>query len=218
MKTPQLILAALLLATPLLYAQETPAKTETKPTPEPFRITINLKTTEKGKITGQKSYMLTAITEQRSDNPQIRDTNDVPLPTGGNPPGSVCYRGTVSDDCEFKYSRSGTNVDISNFRTVANLVFLSLRIWAADAADSPIVYQTRPTKAQDFTPSKLDDLVGNGVVTKPSSLPLPIYHERSFVINPTLPIGKLVTVYSAADAVNDTRIEVQVMVQPLDAK
>jgi hypothetical protein len=60
--------------------------------------------------------------------------------------------------------------------------------------------------------------VGNGIVTKPSSLPLPLYHDRSFVINPTLPIGKLVTVYSAADAVNDTRIEVQVMVQPLDAK
>jgi hypothetical protein len=171
MKTPQLILAALLLATPLLYAQETPAKTETKPTPEPFRVTINLKTTEKGKVTGQKSYMLTATTDKSVLNSQLRDTNRDPY--------------TTSDTGgQFTYSDTGTNVDISNFKTVTNLVCLNLRISTTGAVDS-------------------------GLMAK---------RTRQFTIAPTLPIGKLVTVYSAVDAVNDIKMEVQVMVQPLDAK
>jgi hypothetical protein len=180
MKTPQLILAALLLATPLLYAQETPAKTETKPTPEPFRVTINLKTTEKGKVTGQKSYMLTATTDKIVLNSQLRDTNRDPY--------------TTSDTGgQFTYSDTGTNVDISNFKTVTNLVCLNLRISTTGAVDS-------------------------GLMAKPSLPMVPIYRTRQFTIAPTLPIGKLVTVYSAVDAVNDIKMEVQVMVQPLDAK
>jgi hypothetical protein len=33
-----------------------------------------------------------------------------------------------------------------------------------------------------------------------------------------LPIGKLTTVYSSVDAVNGIKLEVQVLVQPLNAK
>jgi hypothetical protein len=46
----------------------------------------------------------------------------------------------------------------------------------------------------------------------------PITRFCQYNINPTLPIGKLVTVYSAVDAVNDSKVDIQVQVQPLEVK
>ncbi|MGD0787775.1 MAG: hypothetical protein ABR898_07295 [Terracidiphilus sp.] len=92
MQTPRLILATLLLATPLLYSQGTvnhvsegqPAPeqgaAQSQPAPnlpgEAFRITITFKTTESGKTTTQKSYMLVATPGQAT--PGLRDHSRVP--------------------------------------------------------------------------------------------------------------------------------------------
>jgi len=37
-------------------------------------------------------------------------------------------------------------------------------------------------------------------------------------LSPTLTIGKLTTVYSAVDAINESKVEIEVLVEPLDGK
>jgi hypothetical protein len=37
-------------------------------------------------------------------------------------------------------------------------------------------------------------------------------------LSPTLTIGKLTTVYSAVDAVNETKVEIELLVEPFDGK
>lgn len=44
----------------------------------------------------------------------------------------------------------------------------------------------------------------------------PILRSHRYVISPTLPIGKLATVYSEGDALHETKVEIQVLVQPLN--
>lgn len=39
--------------------------------------------------------------------------------------------------------------------------------------------------------------------------------ERQYTVNPTLPIGKLATVYSSVDAANNTKVEIQMLVKPI---
>ena len=44
----------------------------------------------------------------------------------------------------------------------------------------------------------------------------PILRSHRYVISPTIPIGKLSTVYSEFDVVHDTKVEIQLLVQPLN--
>ena len=185
MQTPRLILATLLLATPLLYSQGTvnhvsegqPAPelgaAQSQPAPnlpgEAFRITITFKTTESGKTTTQKSYMLVATPGQAT--PGLRDHSRVP----------VRNISMLVD----------TDVDVGSFKKTGNLVYLSLRISTENYVDDP---------------------------TAQASNTQPITRSRQYNVSPTLPIGKVVTVYSAVDAVNDAMVEIQALVQPLDAK
>jgi hypothetical protein len=193
MLTSRLILAALLLATPLLLAQEAetqqtepkaaaaqdavPPQQAPNPPDEAFRITISFKTTEGGKTTSQRSYMLLATTNQHSTNLGIRDNSHVTLTTGPN--GST---GTFHVD---------TDVDLTQFKRAGNSAYLNLIISTEDLAENPAAQESNT---------------------------YPIIRSRHYTITPTLPVGKLVTVYSAMDAVNDAKVEVQVLVQPLDAK
>ena len=136
MMNPRLILAALLLTAPLLQAQDddkkieaqkveitltpakevAPAKKEPELPKEPYRITINLKTTDGNKITTQKTYMLVATTNAKSDafnNPSIRDDSRVPVKT------------SVTDTREMQ---SNTDIDLVEFNRNANAVYLKLKI------------------------------------------------------------------------------------------
>jgi hypothetical protein len=190
MHTQRLILAALLLATPMLLAQETGSqKAEAKaaadqgaaqPQPAPnlpdeaFRITITFKTTEAGKTTTQKSYMLVATPGQNFTG--IRDNRRFTLTTDSN---------------QSSLFNVNSDVDVGSFKKSGNSVYLSLKISTEDLADNPAA-QAPNTH--------------------------PIIRSRAYNVAPTLPIGKLVTVYSAVDAVNDAKVEIQVLVQPLDAK
>jgi hypothetical protein len=195
MMNPRLFLAALLISAPLLAAQDdtqkieaqkveislTPTKETAQPQAaqpqqepkilrEPFRITINFKTTDGSKITTQRSYSLVATTE--SFNPSIRDNSQVPTKFHES----------------YNYQHLKTNVDIRSFSKEGDSVHFGLAISTTDFA-----------AGQD------------------PNAPV-ITHDHEYTVSPTLPIGKLTTVYSSVDAVNDTKVEVQVLVQPLNAK
>ena len=84
-----------------------------------------------------------------------------------------------------------TDVDMGEFKIAGNFVYLDLKI-------------------------STDDFVDNPAAQPPNTHP--IIRSRHYSVTPTLPIGKLVTVYSSADVVNDSKVDIQVLVQPLDAK
>lgn len=185
MHTPRLMLAALLLATPMLLAQETGSqKAEEKAAAdqgaaqsqqapnlpdEAFRITITFKTAEGGKTTTQRSYMMVATPGQAT--PGIRDNSQVPVRNVN--------------------MHVDTDVDVAQLKKAGNSVYLSLRI---------------------STENYVDNQSGQDPNTQP------IIRSRHYSVSPTLPVGKLVTVYSAVDALNDAKVEIQVLIQPLDAK
>jgi hypothetical protein len=192
MRTPRLILAALLLATPLLLAQEAGTqKTEAKaaaaqgvaqcqaapsPPDEAFRITITFKNTEGGKTTTQRSYMLAVTIRQDQDYARdlgIRDDSH--------------FSGTA-DSSGLSLPFAKTDVDLARFKRTGNSAYLNLIISTDDFVDNPAEHTH------------------------------PIIRSRHYNISPMLPIGKLVTVYSAVDAVNDAKVDIQVLVQPFDAK
>jgi hypothetical protein len=189
----RLILAALLLAAPLLNAQDNDKKIEAQKveitlapakeaapaqkTPEephePYRITINFKTTDGAKTTTKKIYTLLATTDQSL--PSIRDDNNVPFKTGSN---------------NYQYYLLKTDVDIRRFKKVDKSVYLSLSINTVNVTNDDAA------QAQNLTTT----------------------HNHEYVLSPTLPIGKLTTVYTAVDAINETKVEIEVLVEPLDGK
>ena len=195
---PRLILAALLLATPLIYAQDSAqdeqkaqkieiklvptkeaAEPKKEPTPphEPYRITITFKNTDGSKTTMQKTYTLVATTD--ADNPSIRDDSRVPVKTSANDAQNI---------------QLNTDVDFIKFSKAADSVYLGLRI-------STQTYAGGVTTGEGYRVNMH-----------------PIINNHQYTVTPTLPIGKLTTVYSSADAANDTKEEIQVLIQPLSAK
>jgi hypothetical protein len=99
----------------------------------------------------------------------------------------------LRDDTNFRASatdpnailESNTDVDILALRREAESVFIALRI-----------------STQTF---------GTDV---PESLPkLPAVGIHKYVLTPTVPLGKMVTVFASDDRLHDTRVEVQVRVQ-----
>jgi hypothetical protein len=46
----------------------------------------------------------------------------------------------------------------------------------------------------------------------------PILRSHRYVISPTLPIGKLATVYSETDVMHETKVEIQVLIEPLNVQ
>jgi len=93
------------------------------------------------------------------------------------------FRASATDPKEIL--ESNTDVDILALRREAGSVFISLRI-----------------STQTF---------GTDV---PESLPkLPAVGVHKYVLTPTVPLGKMVTVYASDDRLHDTRVEVQVRVQ-----
>jgi hypothetical protein len=182
MMNPRLILAALLLATPMLHAQDA-AQPQKEPAAirEPYRITITLKSTDKNKITTQNSYTVVATTNTLifRDNPGIRDDSNVPVKMSTR----------VTEDL-----RCNTDIDFRNFSRVADSVYLNLTIDTQNYAEG--ISAGEPGTEQTHF----------------------ILYSRRLTVTPMLPIGKLTTVYSSVDAVNGIKLEVQVLVQPLNAK
>lgn len=190
---PRIAFAALLLAAPLLYAQDEPQKIEAqkleitlapakqdappqKETPavrEPYRITITFKTTDGGKTTTQRNYTLVSTTGYGEAS--VRDESQI----------------YVKSPDGFNIRAIHTNVDMRNFNKSQDEVYFTLSI--------------------DTT-----TLAGGPTVEDPSARA--ITHNNRYAVSPTLAIGKRTVVYSAVDAVNDTKVDVEVLVEPLNAK
>jgi hypothetical protein len=180
-----MILAALLMAAPMLCAQTAgtskgaSAKAETRaaaaesgkkarqPAHEPLQITITFKRFHGGKVTTEKTYMLLATPGEEL--PAIRD--------------DARFRASASDAKE--YLDSNTDVDILGIKRSADSIYVALRI-----------------STHTFT------------METPEELPkLPVAYTHQYILTPTVPIGKVTTVYSATDSIHNGKTEVQLLVQ-----
>jgi hypothetical protein len=185
MPMSRMILAALLMAAPMLCAQTAgtnkgaSAKAETKAAPaqsgkkarqpahEPLQITINFKRVFRGKLSSDKTYTLAATTNETL--PAIRD--------------DARFHASASDEKD--YLESNTDVDILALKRSGGSIYLALRI-------------STQTFGMDV-PEGLPKLPGVGI--------------HQYILTPTVSIGKQVTVYSSTDALHKTTVEVQLLVQ-----
>ena len=197
MPTTRLIFASLLIAAPMLCAQQAqthpaqPRKAEVKtapapcanhsrrpsqPTFEPLQLTITFKRTRGDKITTQKTYTIAASSEQ--SDPQIRDDSRIPI-----------KKDSSSAAAPAEYVNGNTDVDIQSIRKVGELVSLTLRISTEGFSE----FSERPSANSSLG-------------------------SHRYTVSPTVPIGKLTTVYSMADDVNNFKVEVQLLLLPLNEK
>ncbi|MGA2889051.1 MAG: hypothetical protein ABSE51_13440 [Terracidiphilus sp.] len=98
---------------------------------------------------------------------------------------------TSATGSQTDYANSNTDVDIHNIREVGDLVSLTLRI-----------------ATEGY--SELSPLEHPGANSSLGS--------HQYTISPTVPTGKLTPVYSMQDDVNDYKVEVLLLVQPLNVK
>ncbi|MGA3370897.1 MAG: hypothetical protein ABSC48_03960 [Terracidiphilus sp.] len=187
MLTPRAILAALLMAAPLLSGQpagaQSPAVKDAthviaplradghRPLPhEPFQITIAFKRIYRGKLASDKTYSLAVTTNETL--PAIRDDSR--------------YRASVTDMNDIL--QGNTDVDILALKRSGQSMYIALKI-----------------STQTF---------GMDV---PEELPkLPVAGTHQYILTPTVPIGQRRTIYLSTDAVHNTTVEVQILVQPFD--
>jgi hypothetical protein len=199
MPTTRLILASLLIAAPMLCAQQAqtrqaqPPDAEVKAAPtrsaalssrpsqplfEPLRLTIIFRKIRHGEPSTQKTYTIAASSRQAD--PQIRDDNRVP------------FRKESSDVASPPdYLDENTDVDVQNIRKVNDLVSLTLRV-SSDGHSLPS--GTQRTRA-------------NSTLT-----------THRYTVSPTVPMGKLTTIYSLEDGITNVRVEVLLLVEPLNEK
>jgi hypothetical protein len=197
MPTTRLIFASLLIAAPMLCAQQAqtrpaqPPKAEVKAAPaasaahsrrpsqpafEPLRLTITFRRVRGDKTTTLKTYMITASSQQ--SDPQIRDDSRIPMKKDSSAP-----------VFPIEYVNGATDVDIQNIRKVRDFVSLTLRISTEGFSE----FTERPSANSSLG-------------------------SHRYTVSPTVPIGKLTTVYSMADDINNYKVEVQLLVESLNEK
>jgi len=172
---PHFIFAAMLLATPLLQAQQSPPPSANEPAAqEAFLVTLTLKNTDHEKKTTDQSYNLAVMTH--ADPSNVRTGDRIPLVVGMD--------GTKNN---VQYIDVGTNIDLLNAKRLGALFAVDIRVEVSSAVPETL--------------SKLD----------------PIIRQARYSINPIIPIGKQVTVYSSTDAVTGRKVEIQILVEPIPA-
>ena len=92
---------------------------------------------------------------------------------------------TGAGSTQYSYQDIRTDVDINELKKVSDSVYLVLRIDTEDFANSSAL------SGAAFAPIK---------------------HSHTYTVTPSLDLGKLTTVYSSVDAVNNTSVDVQVLV------
>ena len=136
----RLTLVALMIAAPALCAQQPVASAKSAPalnavhagralrsTFEPLQLTITFRRTREGKTTLEKTYTITASSQQAD--PQIRDDSRIPAAREKDAP-AQCPSAT-------EYYNSNTDVDVQNIRKAGELVSLTLRISQDGLPSSP---------------------------------------------------------------------------------
>ena len=194
MPTSRLILAALLIAAPVLCAQGSQTKNAgvtAAPAPsaahsskpahpafEPLQLTIIFKKIRSGKVSTQRTYTITASSQQAD--PQIRDDSRIPV-----------RKESTDTAMPTEYFNFNNDVDIHNIREAGNTVSLTLCISTDNYAH------------EEGTKRTLAD-------TELTS--------HRYTVSPTVQMGKPATVYSLEDGITNVRVEIQLMVQPLNQK
>jgi len=93
--------------------------------------------------------------------------------------------GSEGGKSQVQYVDAGTNIDLSNVKRMNSLVALNVKVEVS------------------------------GVVPETAGKDDPILRQRVYSINPVLPVGKQVIVYSSTDATTGQKVEIQVLVQPI---
>jgi len=201
MPTTRLLLASLLIATPMLYAQQAqtrqaqPSSAEVKAAPapiaahsskpahpafEPLQLTITFRKTRNGKTITQRTYTIAASSQQAD--PQIRDDARYPV-----------KKESTDTASPTEYFNFNNDVDIHNIREARDTVSLTLCI-STDNYGVGVEESSKRTLAN----------------TELSS--------HRYTVSPTVHMGKLTTVYSLEDGVTNVRVEVLLLVEPLNEK
>jgi len=202
MPTTRLILASLLIAAPMLCAQQAqtrPAQTRTaevKDATAPIAAHIR-----KPVQTAFEPLQLTVIFRKiRNGEPTTNKTYTVAAsPQQADPQirddNRVPVKGLppthmISDES----INLNTDVDVQNIRKVGELISLTLRI-SQDNYSEPLPNESAERPSINATRT-----------------------SHRYTVSPTVPMGQLTTVYSLEDGINHVRVEIQLIVQPLNAK
>jgi hypothetical protein len=211
MLMPRVILVGMLMVSPLLAAQgaatheAVPQKAEIKAQQartrddaqkkkafeadaDPLQITISFVKRRHENVTIEKTYTVTATTNMAD--PQIRDDSRVPYQQIGRNQASAA---TPAEKAE----RDSTKDETQYFNSNTDVDIQNVR------KSNGLVQLTLRVSMEGIA----DDV----------SVP-PILRSHRYVISPTLPIGKLATVYSEDDVRHDTKVEIQVLIQPLNVQ
>jgi len=113
---PRFILAAMLLVSPLLRAQQSPLPPANEAsTQESFLVTLTLKTTDHEKKTIDQSYTMAVMTHAGPSN--VRAGDRIPLVVGMD--------GTKNS---MQYIDVGTNIDLVNAKTIGSLFAVDIKV------------------------------------------------------------------------------------------
>jgi hypothetical protein len=205
MPTTRLFLASLLIAAPMLCAQQAqtrpaqPRNAEvktalapnvthfskpSKPAFEPLQLTITFRRIRSGKVSTQRTYTIAASSQQAD--PQIRDDARYPVKDESSDTSTP-----KCSNCPPQYFDFNNDVDIHNIREAGNTVSLTLCI----STDN---YAHEASEKRTLANTELS--------------------SHRYTVSPTVHMGKLATVYSLEDGVTNVRVEVLLLVEPLNKK
>jgi len=153
---------------------------------DPLQITISFVKRRHGNVTIEKTYTVTATTGLAD--PQIRDDSTVPYQSIGRKADGTAAAPEKAESgvrAETQYLSFSSNTDVD-------------------------IQNVRKRKGM----VELTLRISMEGIADDVSVP-PILRSHRYVISPTLPVGKLATVYSEGDALHDVKVEIQVLIEPL---
>ncbi len=192
MPTSRLILAALLLTAPLIAARQAqPQNAASKTAPIPRAASLS----RLSQPEFEPLQLTITFKRIRGDKTTTKKTYTVTASSQQADP-------QIRDDSRIpmkkessapvfpiEYVNGATDVDVQNIRKVRNFVSLTLRI----ATEGYSEFSERPGANSSLS-------------------------SHRYIISPTVPMGKCITVYSMTDDVNNYKVEVQLLVEPLNEK
>jgi len=130
MHTKKLILALLLLSTPLLRAQDADklGASQTAQPEQAFLLTLTLKVTDHDKLITDQTYSL-AANERHA--PSVRDGDRYPITTE-----------TDGGKTQFQYVDVGTNIDIRDLRFLGSSLAMTINVENSSAIPDPVLKGT----------------------------------------------------------------------------
>jgi hypothetical protein len=86
---------------------------------------------------------------------------------------------------QVQYVDAGTNIDLVNVKRVGTLVAIDVKVEIS------------------------------GVVPETAGKADPTLRQTTYSVNPVVPVGKQITVYSSTDAVSGRKVDIQILVEPI---